>query len=161
MANRHNGRMTDAEVKDSLSLAFEYCYLHDEWVTSLGEALAGLGVGEALHRPTPESKCIWEILLHVAVWNENIILRMKGDEARPAEGAWPELPESQGEEAWNEAKSRLWRSLKSIEDTMRDSTLDTLNGGPYGLPDLLCRFIHVAYHIGQIVKQREILEQAS
>lgn len=150
--------MTDVEVKDSLSLAFEYCYLHDEWVTSLGEALAGIGIMEAMHRPTPESKCIWEIVLHVAVWNENIIQRMKADQARPAEGAWPALPERLGEESWNEAKSRLWKSLQSIADALRDSTLDELNGGPYGLPDLLCRFFHVAYHLGQISKQREILQ---
>jgi hypothetical protein len=28
-------------------------------------------------------------------------------------------------------------------------------GGPYGLADLLCRFIHNGYHIGQITKMRE------
>ena len=31
-----------------------------------------------------------------------------------------------------------------------------LDGPPYGLGDLLCRFIHVAYHIGQITKLREV-----
>ncbi|HWA82474.1 MAG TPA: DinB family protein [Fimbriimonadaceae bacterium] len=150
--------MTEAEVRDAVSVAYEYCYLHDEWVTSLTESLQGVTVSEALARPTPSSKCIWEIVLHVAVWNENIVERTKtGEKARPAEGAWPPLPEAADSLAWEAAKARLWKSLNGIEEMMKTSSLDELNGGPYGIADLLCRFFHVAYHIGQIVKQREII----
>src|SRR5579862_1807878 len=145
--------MTDAQVKQSISLAYEYCYRHDDWVEPAETALAGLSAQNALRRPGAESKCIWEIVLHVAVWNENILERTKtGEKARPAEGAWPRLPEKTDEETWEVAKARLRQSLQSIEDLMRSSSLDDLNGGPYGLGDLLCRFFHIAYHLGQIVK---------
>jgi len=148
--------MTEAEIKDALLLAYEYCYRHDEWVESAESTLMGLSATDALRRPAATSKCIWEIVLHVAVWNENIVERTKtGEKTRPAEGAWPKLPGTTDDQAWETAKTRLTRSLASIEKMMRDASLDELNGGPYGLADLLCRFFHVAYHLGQIVKLRE------
>ena len=47
-------------------------------------------------------------------------------------------------------------ALAALQAYIETNTLDALAGSPYGLGDLLCRFIHNAYHIGQITKMREL-----
>ena len=47
-------------------------------------------------------------------------------------------------------------TCKACNDkALETNSLDALAGSPYGLGDLFCRFIHNAYHIGQITKLRE------
>ena len=150
--------MDEATFKKELLVGLEYSYLHDDWVHPLADVLAGVTADEAAWRPAPDAKGIWDIVLHLAVWTENIIERMKtGERARPAEGAWPPPPAVPDEAAWQQAQRRLWDALNALRIYMEENTLDQLAAGPYGLGDLLCRFIHNGYHIGQIVKMREIL----
>ncbi len=151
--------MTDEDIRKDVLVAFEYCYLHDDWVNPLGEALDGLTAQQAVQRCGPETKGVWEIVLHLAVWNENIVERiLTGERARPLEGAWPPLPEDSSEHAWEGAKKRLWDSLALVRSTVESVPFEKLTGPPYGLPDLFCRFTHMAYHIGQITKLRECWE---
>ncbi len=146
----------DAFKRDILT-AFEYSYVHDDWVFPLADALAGLTAEEATWRPGPDFKGIWDIVLHMAVWTENIIQRMqRGEPVRPEEGAWPKLPDKPDEQSWAAAQRRLWNSLSALQSYMEANPLDSLSGSPYGLGDLFCRFIHNAYHIGQISKMREL-----
>lgn len=148
--------MTDEDIRRDLLIAFEYSYHHEDWVNPLADALEGLSAKEALRDCGQETKCIWEIVLHLTVWNENIVERIRsGTPAKPGEGPWPALPEVTGEPAWESAKSRLWHSLNSIRTTLETAPFERLSGPPYGLPDLMCRFTHTAYHLGQITKLRE------
>ncbi len=150
--------MNEQHFKDVILTALEYSYLHDDWVNPLSDALAGVTVEAALWRPGPDSKGIWDIVLHLAVWNENIIERMRtGEKCRPLEGAWPTLPPSQDEAAWATSRQRLWDSLTSLRGYIESNPIEALQG-PYGLGDLFCRIIHMSYHIGQITKLQEIRE---
>src|SRR5579871_3821725 len=143
-------------VRKAVLLGLEYSYEHDDWVNPLADALKGVSATEAAWRPRPDMKSIWEIVLHMAVWTENIIERMRsGEIARPSEGAWPPLPASQGEAAWEQAQQRLWDTLAALRAYIETSPPDSLLGGPYGLADLLCRFTHNGYHLGQITLLRE------
>ena len=143
-------------VKQAVLAGMEYSYEHDDWVTPLEEALAGVTADEALWRPGPKGKGIWDIVLHMAVWTDNVVERMRtGERARPAEGAWPPPPSEPDEDAWAAAQNRLRTSLSGLRDFISSSPPEALLGGPYGLGDLLCRFVHNAYHIGQITKMRE------
>jgi hypothetical protein len=143
-------------VKEHLLIAFRYAHDEEDWVTPLSEALDGVTLEEALWRPVPVAKCIWEIVLHMAVWTDNIVERIRrGEYCRPAEGAWPPLPPQQDAEAWENARLRLQTALSDLRAFIEASPLDVLNGPPYGLGDLLCRLIHNAYHIGQITKLRD------
>jgi hypothetical protein len=91
------------------------------------------------------------------VWNENIVERMKtGEKARPEEGAWPPIPDPADDAAWEASKKRLWDSLQNLEQYLSTCAPGRLMAGPYGLGDLLCRFVHNGYHLGQITKLREI-----
>jgi hypothetical protein len=143
-------------VKREVLVAFEYSFNQEDWVCPLTEALAGVTAQEATWRPSPDVKSIWEIVLHMAVWTENMVHRMQsGDPVRPAEGAWPPLPPTLDEAAWEQAQRRLWEALAGLRAQIEATLPTALLDGPYGLADLLCRFIHIAYHIGQITKLRE------
>lgn len=151
--------MDEQTMRREVLVAYEYSYEHDDWLHPLSEALAGVTAAEALWRPGPSLKGIWDIVLHMAVWTENIVERMRsGQRARPAEGAWPPPPDVADEAAWQAAQRRLWDALAALRVYMEGNSLDALAAGPYGLADLFCRFIHNAYHIGQITKLREIRE---
>jgi hypothetical protein len=166
--------MDEQAVQRDVLIAFEYSYKHDDWVNPLADALAGVTAAEAAWRPGPDLKGIWNIVLHMAVWTENIVERMRsGERVRPAEGAWPPPPADHpsgpgtraagdaaggypDEAAWEAAQRRLWDALAALQAYIETNTLDALAGSPYGLGDLFCRFIHNAYHIGQITKMREL-----
>jgi len=154
--------MDDETLRRDLLTGFEYSYLHDDWVNPLADALDGVTVREALWKPAPSSKCIWEIVLHMAVWTENIIERMRGPRtARPAEGPWPPLAAVVDETAWADAQARLWRALDALKAEIKSVPFAVLLEEPWEdgsvLADLLCRFTHNAYHIGQITKIRECM----
>lgn len=150
--------MDDRKLRNDVLVAFEYSYLHDDWVNPLEEALAGVTAEQARWEPEPGSNGIWRIVLHLAVWNENMVQRVEtGEKSRPAEGAWPPLPEVQDEEAWEGSKKRLWDAEESLRTTIASVPWEKIENSPYGLPDLLCRITHNGYHLGQITKLRECM----
>lgn len=148
--------MTEQEVRDLLRVGLDYSYLHDDWSEPLTQALEGINAEQAAWRPGPELMGIWDIALHLAVWNENIVERIEtGERAHPREGAWPPRTESLGEADWEAAKSRLWHSIEALGNLIDNVPFDKIRSSPYGFGDFTCRFTHLAYHIGQIVKIRE------
>jgi hypothetical protein len=163
-------------VQRDVALAFEYAHYEDEWVTwvtPLTDALAGLTAREAAWKPETgdaDMRSIWEIVLHMTAWTDNVVERLaqrlrSEPMGRPAEGNWPTLPDTHDDAAWEEAKQRLWESLAGlrahIETTPPAAMLDQGTVGYSQFADLLCRFIHNAYHIGQITKLREWREWQS
>lgn len=151
-------------VRRDVLLAFEYSYSHDDWVYPLNDALKGVTAQEAAWKPGPDVPSIWEIVLHITAWTDNIVQRMaqrgRGEApGRPPEGAWPPLPASLDEAAWQDTKGWLLDALAALRVHIETTTLaELLDCGSVGysqLADLLCRFSHNAYHIGQITKLRE------
>lgn len=152
--------------RDVLS-AFEYAHNKDAWVFPLAEALAGVTAREAIWKPATAAsdlRSIWEIVLHMTVWTENLVQRgeqrMRGEPpGRPPEGDWPPLPATPDEGAWEQSQRRLWDALAGlrayIETTPPTVLLDQGNAGYSQFADLLCCLIHNAYHIGQITKLRD------
>lgn len=150
--------MRDDQLRADLLLAFPYSWRHDDWVEPLDACLEGLTAAGALAKVGTHDKCIWEIVLHLAVWNENIVERMaSGEPKMPPEGHWPPLPESVTEEAWEAAQNRLRRSLAAIEEALAALPMSQIAGPPWGIPDLLCRMAHMGYHLGQFVIIRTVL----
>jgi len=151
--------MDDAYLREHLLLGHEYSYKYDDWVHPLAEVLDGVTAQRALERARPDSKGIWDIVLHLALWNENIVNRVEsGTKVRPAEADWPKPPSEADEAAWKSAQNRLWVSLDSVRKMLETTSMEAIRQSPYGLADLLVRFSHNAYHIGQIVKIREITD---
>lgn len=151
--------MADSLTREDLRTAFEYSWLHDDWVNPLQDALEGVTAEQALWRPpAPEAKGIWDIVLHLAVWNENIVERVEtGQAVRPAEGAWPAAPKEADEQVWEASKRRLWDSIERLRDLVENAPIEKIRSSYYGMGDFLCRFLHMAYHGGQITKLRECM----
>lgn len=150
--------MEDADVRTILKTALEYSYLHESWVNPLTEALDRVTFEQALQVPGPDANCIWSIVLHLAVWNENLVERVRtGEKSRPVEGAWPPLPETPTEEQWEKVKQQLWDSISALGKLIDVEPLVKIEASPYGIPDLICRPIHMAYHIGQITAIKDTL----
>lgn len=148
--------LNESETRELLQIEFEYSFLHDDWVFPLTDALDGITADQAAWRPGTDLMGIWDIVLHIAVWNENIIERIQtGERAHPKEGAWPPLPDVLSEETWDAAKARLWKSVDDLKHLIQTVSFEKIRSSPYGFGDLTCRFIHMAYHCGQIEKLRE------
>lgn len=146
------------DFREKLRVGWEYTWRHDSWVEPLADALEGVTAEQASRPPAESSESIWRIVLHLAVWNENIVARVEqNSQLHPDEGAWPNLPESLSEENWSMAKQRLSDSIELVDLMLRETPIDQLLNNGYGFADILCRFTHMGYHIGQIVKTREIL----
>ncbi len=144
------------KIVDELLVTYEYSYAMDNWVAPIMEELEPVGVDEALFLPSGVERCIWEIALHVATWNENIVDRVRiGDKATVVGGHWPPLPLDKSDAAWQTAKRALRTSLDRIRLLLEESDAETLRASPYGIPDLVLRFVHIGYHAGQITKLRE------
>lgn len=173
MDSQVNELLDGEAVQRDVLIAFEYAHNEEDWVTPLADALDGVTAKDALWKPDlndPEQKCTWQIILHMTVWTENIVERMaqrmhEEPMGRPAEGAWPSLPEVTDEATWSRDKQRLWNALTAlrthIETTPPAALLDQGAVGYSQLADLLCRLIHNAYHIGQITKMCECHATAS
>ncbi|HLK16719.1 MAG TPA: DinB family protein [Fimbriimonadaceae bacterium] len=150
--------MDEGEVRRQLAIGFEYSYTHDDWVTPLEAVLDGIDAATALRRPPPADKGIWDIVLHLAVWHEDIVIRVRtGQQSHPSEGAWPPPPDEPDPAAWEAAKTRLRAALVSVQRMIETTPLEQIMASPYSLGDLLCRFTHNGYHLGQITKLREML----
>jgi hypothetical protein len=76
MSESTSAPVDEQAVRRDVLLALEYAYDQDDWVCPLSEALEGLTAQEALWMADLYPRCIWEIVLHVSVWNENIVERM-------------------------------------------------------------------------------------
>lgn len=148
--------MTEDQMKREIATAFEYSYLHSDWVEPLESVLDGLTPEQAARRLAPESTTVWEVVLHLALWHQNIVDRIEtGQPVHPPVG-WPPMPPEIDVAGWEEAKARLRIALASVAEVIAREPLDKL-ASHYGLADLMCRATHNGYHLGQIVKMRERL----
>lgn len=148
--------MDDTAFRDLLVTTLRYSSDEEEWVEPWRMVLTGLTAEQAAWRPGRELKGVWEIVLHVTVWNENLLERARlGTPVQPPEGSWPSLPEAPTEEAWSAAKVRFWASLDALSAYVRTAPLEEMAAAPHGFADLMCRFIHLAYHAGQVEKLRQ------
>jgi uncharacterized damage-inducible protein DinB len=94
-------------IADQLRRAFDGEAWHGP---SLLEILEDLTAAGAVARPLPRSHCIWEIVQHIAVWDDVARRRMGGEVVQPTpEEDWP---------AVNETSPGAWRrTLEHLKQT--------------------------------------------
>jgi uncharacterized damage-inducible protein DinB len=80
----------------------------DAWHGSpVREILDGITAKQAASRPLRGAHTIWELVLHMTAWKNEVRKRLSGAPAgEPEEGDWPEVGEVTPER-WNEARGRL------------------------------------------------------
>jgi uncharacterized damage-inducible protein DinB len=87
----------------------------DPWHGSpLRTLLAGVTNEVAAARPIRNVHSIWEIVLHITAWKNEVRRRLSGAPAGdPQEGDWPDVP-SPTPEAWQAALERLEAAQQSL-----------------------------------------------
>ena len=135
----------------------------DPWHGSpLKAILDGVTAADAAAKPLPGAHSIWELVLHMTGWKDEVRRRLSGAPAgEPDGGDWPGVGEP-SEKRWNEAVASLDRAQADLVDAIRslpesrlyEATNDPRDrplgaGVPYYV--LLHGIVqHDAYHAGQI-----------
>ena len=148
-------------------------YSDDPWHGSAtADLLQDVIAEEAAAHPIPGAHSIWEIVLHMTGWLNEVRRRLGGRQPdMPEEGDWPE-PGETSEAAWQRDRSHLEEAVKNLLDelsTLREEDLDSTGGSIAELrnPALGTGVTHRAmvngivqhnaYHSGQIALLRKAL----
>jgi uncharacterized damage-inducible protein DinB len=154
--------MTEIErILDQLKRAYEGGAWHGP---SVREVLAGVSAQQAHVRPLANAHSIWELVHHIAVWENVGRRRLEGDRAEidiSSPEDWPPADDT-SEEAWGQAKAALDRGHEALRLAIADLEESRLNE-PI-LPGLSTVYVtlhgviqHDLYHAGQIAMLKKAL----
>ncbi|MGH9373574.1 MAG: DinB family protein [Vicinamibacterales bacterium] len=162
--------MTETEI-DRIIDALDREHSGDAWHGSpLTQILADIDHEQASARPFQGVHTIWELVLHVTAWKNEVRRRVDGGAAGlPAEGDWP-TPAAPGQETWREALDALDDShgtLVAAITRLPDSRIlaptndqrdrETGHGVSYYV--MLHGIVqHDVYHSGQIALLRKAIQ---
>jgi uncharacterized damage-inducible protein DinB len=135
----------------------------DPWHGSpLRAILEGIDAPRAAARPVPGAHSIWELVLHLTGWKNEVTRRLAGAVAcMPVEGDWPDIGDPT-EERWLAALARLeaaqeglMAAVKTLPETRLYEPTNDTRSAPLGTGVsyyvLLHGIIqHDVYHAGQI-----------
>jgi uncharacterized damage-inducible protein DinB len=130
---------------------------------SLSEVLEGITAAQATQWPIQEAHTIWELVLHVAVWQQHILHRIEQREMgdQPDEIDWPEVTDTT-EDAWGSALEHLQKvndDLVHVVEMLDDAKLySEVRGKDYNFHFMLDGMTqHNLYHAGQIALLKKTL----
>src|SRR5215210_5476913 len=93
-------------IQDQLRRSFEGPAWHGP---SIKELVADVTAEQAAAKPLAKAHSIWEIVLHIAAWEEGALRRLEGERAElSTEEDWPPVTE-RSEAAWREALEMMER----------------------------------------------------
>lgn len=141
-------------ILDQLQRAYEGNAWHGP---SVREVLAGVTAVQAHARPLQNAHSIWELVQHIAVWEDVGRRRLTGDRAPIAISSpedWPP-PDDTSESAWEQAKAALDRGHQALVEAISstpESRLDEpiFEGMSTVYVTLHGVIQHDLYHAGQI-----------
>ena len=142
-------------IGSQLKRAFEGKAWHG---SSLLELLADVSAEQAASKPTGGAHSIWELVLHIAVWQRFVTRAVEGEPMPPwdiaPEEDWPPVVDA-SEAAWRVAVTSLGDGNKRLRDAVRklgDEDLDRIVAGrDYSVYFMLHGVLqHSLYHAGQI-----------
>ncbi len=139
-------------IEDQLKRAFEGNAWHGP---ALLEVLQGVTAARAAAKTVTGAHSVWEIVLHVAAWEDVVRRRLGGEpvELSAAED-WPAVRET-GDAAWSAALEKLrsgHSALRRAVAKLSDARLkEEVPGASYSTYHLVHGVIqHDLYHAGQI-----------
>ena len=140
-------------IADQLRRAYEGKAWHGPAVR---EILAGATAAQAARRPLPDAHSIWELVVHIGVWEAFVRRRLEGEIITdvPPEQDWPPVTDT-SEAAWTRALAQLEEGhlrLRKVIAALPESRLsDTVQGMGYSVYFMLHGVVqHGLYHAGQI-----------
>lgn len=147
-----NSVSESALIADQLRRAFN----GDAWHgPALLELLQDMDAATAAAKPLRRVHSIWELVMHIAAWDEAASRRLGGEKTQPAGVAnFPIVPRAT-ETAWRKAVARLKRTHDVLVKTVAalpDSRLrECVPGKKYNFYFMLHGVVqHELYHAGQI-----------
>jgi uncharacterized damage-inducible protein DinB len=129
---------------------------------SMREALEGVNADIASRRPPGGAHSIWELVLHVAQWEQLMLQSLQGGKI-PNVTPEQDFPASgQGEQAWRDLLRRFDEGNRRLRDAMRSfpegRLRDTVPGREYDFAFLVRGAAqHTIYHAGQISILKKML----
>ena len=141
-----------ARIADQHARAFSGPAWHGP---AMFEVLKEVGAHRASARPLAEAHTIWEIVLHVATWEDVVARRLAGERVEPTNAEdWPAAGPAT-EEGWREALVRLERrhadaarAIAALDDGRLDRPVAGGTTSAYALAHGAAQ--HAIYHAGQI-----------
>jgi len=142
----------------------------DPWhAGNIASLLADVTAAEAAARPIAGAHSIWQLVLHMTGWVEEVRLRVAGAPAgHPAMGDWPRVGPV-GRARWEAARGALFTAYRALESdvarmTTRDLALPTNVPWNRATGEGMSRYLtihgvihHAAYHAGQIALLKRAL----
>ena len=129
---------------------------------SVAAVFSTLTASQASVRPLPNGHTIWEIALHIAVWNRVVARRLSGEAVEPTPTEdWPE-PGGSSDDEWE----RTLADLRTSRATLRAAVLafderrleDIVPGRDHSFYVMIHGVIqHDLYHAGQVALLRKAL----
>jgi hypothetical protein len=146
----------------------------DPWHGSnLETLLADVTPDRAALKPVPSAHSIWELVLHMTGWADEVRRRLGGAAAgEPAAGDWP-APPAPSAAAWDRDRQRLFAVHTELAAAIRaadPTSLDTpvLDERDRAAGVGMSRYLtlhglvhHTVYHSGQIAQVRRALDGKS
>jgi len=144
-----------ARLADQIRRAFEGDAWHGD---SLLEILAGVDAKTAAAHPIENAHSIWELVLHIAAWDEAVLRRAEGKAAELSDTQnFPPVTDT-SDAAWRKAVAQLKtthdRLVKAVTAFPDSRLLEQLPGKREEYHDFFYNFSgivqHELYHAGQI-----------
>ena len=154
--------MTEIErILDQLKRAFEGNAWHGP---SVREVLAGITAEQAHARPLQNAHSIWELVHHIAVWENVGRRRLTGDRAAidiSSPEDWPPADDTD-DAAWEQAKAALDRGHQALVEAITKVTESRLDAPVFeGMSTVYVTLHgviqHDLYHAGQIAMLKKAL----
>ena len=139
-------------IADQLQRAFYGSAWHGPAVMEL---LEDVDAATAAAKPLPNVHSIWELLLHVAVWDGAALTRLSGSKSQPTGDAnFPPVRNATAA-AWRktvaDAKHKHDRLVKMVSQLSEDRLRDRVPGKRYNFYHMLHGIAqHELYHAGQM-----------
>jgi uncharacterized damage-inducible protein DinB len=147
-------------IADQLKRAFEGEAWHGP---SVRELLSTTTCGQAAEQPIPGAHTIWEIVLHMGVWESVVRRRLLGETIGdlPPEQDWPAVKNAT-EPAWSKTLEDFEKGHLQMRRTIAQLTDERLGesvpGKGYSVYVMLHGVIqHDLYHAGQIALLKKAL----
>jgi len=155
---------TTRMLRDQLSRLLEKSEAH----AGFDKAVGGIAPEARGTRPAGLPHSAWELLEHIRLAQRDILeFSQEGDyvgRAWPDE-YWPETPDPPSPEAWDESVEAVHRDRAELQRLVEDPGIDLFAIVPNGtkqtyLREALLAADHMAFHVGQLMTVRRLLQDA-
>ena len=129
---------------------------------ALMEILDGIDARAAAARPLPQAHSIWELVVHIAVWEDVVTRRIHGETFSPRDeqnfGQVERVNDAEWQRSVENLRDKHARLLETVSALPESRLHDRVPGKDYHLLFMLLGTVqHAAYHGGQIA----LLKRAS